>query len=362
MSSSSTGSVVINGPSAFRHPTRIYRRPLSAITHSRVSTGPGTYYRYQLPERNPGTTPGTDTGATAHGTPATLDNVSKLQDNVAYSDYTNLPNARSTMVRPLRLGQALLLLVLIIPPVADADVLDDILDRGAIRVGVAEFAPWTIRTKSGELIGFEIDVARKIAADMGVEPVFKVYEWEKIIPALQQGEIDVIAGGMAITPARALRVNFSRPLATTGISIATNTRKTKNITSLNQLNDDRVVISVVADTLASSVAETFFDRANIKVFPSSDRAETEVVEGRAHAYLATVPEVNFLAVKNTGDIDVPLAEPLMASSEGLAVKKGEQELLNFLNAWVTARRTDKWLGTARDYWFETMDWAQEVNR
>lgn len=266
------------------------------------------------------------------------------------------------MVRPLRLGQALLLLALIIPPLADADVLNDILDRGAIRVGVAEFAPWTIRTKSGELIGFEIDVARKIAADMGVEPVFKVYDWEKIIPALQQGEIDVIAGGMAITPARALRVNFSRPLATTGISIATNTRKTKNITSLNQLNDDRVIITVVEDTLASSVAETFFDRANIKVFPSSDRAEAEVVEGRAHAYLATVPEVNFLSVKNTGDIDVPLAEPLMASSEGLAVKKGEQELLNFLNAWVTARRTDKWLGTARDYWFETMDWTQEVNK
>ena len=60
------------------------------------------------------------------------------------------------MVRLKLLGQALTLLVLIFPPIADADVLDDILDRRTIRVGVAEFVPWTIKTKSGELIGFEI--------------------------------------------------------------------------------------------------------------------------------------------------------------------------------------------------------------
>ena len=81
------------------------------------------------------------------------------------------------MVRLKLLGQALSLLVLICPPLAAADVLDDILDRGTIRFGVAEFVPWTIRTKSGELIGFEIDIAKKIATDMGVKPEFTVYEW-----------------------------------------------------------------------------------------------------------------------------------------------------------------------------------------
>ena len=49
----------------------------------------------------------------------------------------------------------------------------------------------------------------------------------------------------------------------------------------------------------------------------------------------------------------------MASSEALAVKKGEQQLLNFLDAWVTARQTDKWLATTRGYWFETMDWMPD---
>jgi len=264
-------------------------------------------------------------------------------------------------VRLKILTRAVSLFVLIVPSLAGADVLEEILDRRTIRVGVAEFVPWTIKTKSGDLIGFEIDVARKIAADMGVTVKFTVYEYEELIPALQQGEIDVIAAGFAITPGRALQVNFSQPLAHSGISIATNMDKTRNINSLNELDDERVVITVVTDTLAHSVVQTFFGQANIRIHPTSDLAESDVLEGRAHAYLASVPEINFLALTNSGKVDVPLQEPLMASAEGLAVKKGEQPLLNFLNAWVVARQTDKWLGSTHDYWFKTIDWVPQAS-
>jgi polar amino acid transport system substrate-binding protein len=241
-------------------------------------------------------------------------------------------------------------------------VLSDILDRRTVRIGVAEFVPWTMKTESGELIGFEIDIANKIASDMGVTPKIVLYEFEKLIPALQQGEIDIIAGGMAITPGRALQVNFSQPLATSGVSIATNTNKTQNISSLKHLNDEKVIITVVADTFSQSVARTFFRQATFNVHPTSELAEKDILEDRAHAYVASVPEINFLALMNKGKVDVPMSEPIMASSEGLAVKKGEQELLNFLNAWVVARETDKWLGTSHDYWFETLEWLPESNR
>ncbi len=266
------------------------------------------------------------------------------------------------MARLKFLGRAVTLLVLVFPLLADADVLSDILDRRTIRIGVAEFVPWTMKTQSGELIGFEIEIAEKIASDMGVQPVITLYEFEKLIPALQQGEIDVIAGGMAITPRRALQVNFSQPLANSGISIATNTNKTQNISELRHLNAENVIITVVADTLAHSVARTFFGQANIKVYPTSDLAEKDILEDRAHAYVASVPEINFLALMNKSKVDVPMSEPIMASSEGLAVKKGEQALLNFLNSWVVARQTDKWLGTTHDYWFETIDWVPDTSK
>ncbi|MEE8234530.1 MAG: transporter substrate-binding domain-containing protein, partial [Gammaproteobacteria bacterium] len=83
-----------------------------------------------------------------------------------------------------------------------ADILDDIIERGTLRIGVSLFVPWTMEDESGHLSGYEIDVTKKLAQDMSVKPKFIVYKWEDIIPALRKGEIDIIAGGMAITPAR----------------------------------------------------------------------------------------------------------------------------------------------------------------
>ena len=261
-----------------------------------------------------------------------------------------------TGIRHFRHGFALAMFL--IGTTAAADALDEILERGTIRVGVAEFVPWTMKNDDGELSGFEIDVANKLASDMSVEAEFEVYVWEDIIPALQAGDIDIIAGGMAITPERALKVNFSRPLAESGVGLATNTRMTRNIETLEQLNSPEIVISTVTDTLAYSLAKTLFGNASINAFATKDQAEEAVLEGRAHAYLASMPEARFLTLQHSDIVDLPIGEPLIANSEALAIAKGEQELLNFLNAWVTARRSDKWLATTRDYWFGTLDWAQ----
>lgn len=256
-----------------------------------------------------------------------------------------------------RLTTAISIFALMFSTVAHAAEIEDIIDRGSIRVGIAEFVPWAMRSKSGDLIGYEVDVAEKIAADMGVKAELISYDWDKIIGALENGEIDIISSGMAITPGRALRINFSRPVATSGIGIATNTAMTDHIETLGELNKPDIIITTVAETLAESVSKTLFNEASVNVFRDKAAAEKEVIEGRAHAYLATMPEIQYLTMKNSGKVDMPVAEPLLANSEGIAVRKGDQELLNFINSWVTARTTDKWIATTRDYWFDSLEWA-----
>jgi polar amino acid transport system substrate-binding protein len=245
---------------------------------------------------------------------------------------------------------------------ASADVLDEILARGTIRVGVAEFAPWTIKTASGELIGFEIEVSKRLASDMGIKPEFKVYEWDDLIPALQKGEIDIIAAGMAITAARALQVEFTRPSSTSGVGIATNTKMTKDIKTLAGLNKSNIVIAAVTGTKSYSIADLYFDQANVKAYATPALAETEVLEGRAHVYLAGMPAVRYLALRASDTVDVPVDKPLLAHSEAIAVRKGEQGLMNFLNAWITAKQSDQWMSTTRSYWFDAMSWVSEQNQ
>src|SRR5688572_23765604 len=104
--------------------------------------------------------------------------------------------------------------------------LQDVLNTGTLRVGVTLFAPWATRGADGELMGFEVDVARQLAADMGIKAQLLAYDVDRLVPALESGEIDIIAAGLTITPERALHVNFSNPYAESGIGLATHVERT----------------------------------------------------------------------------------------------------------------------------------------
>ena len=258
--------------------------------------------------------------------------------------------------------RCLLLLAVLVSSLAQADALDDIIKRGTLRVGIAEFVPWAMPAKRGGYVGHDVDLGNKIAKDMDVRAEFNVYEWKDIIPALEAGEVDMIAGGIAITPQRALRITFTQPVALSGAGMATNTHMTRDVENLQQLNDPDIVIATVTDTFSEGVARSVFDKAEIHSHSNKDDAEKEILEGRAHAYISSLPAVQFLVMSNSDAVDLPLSEPIVGWAEALAVQKGEQELLNFLNAWITAHEADRWLDATREYWFESRDWTQEVKR
>ena len=75
---------------------------------------------------------------------------------------------------------------LVTPSVADS-VIDDVVKRGKLVVGLATFVPWAMRDKKGDLIGFEIDVSNQLAKDMGVEVELVPTAWDGINPALLAG-------------------------------------------------------------------------------------------------------------------------------------------------------------------------------
>ena len=88
-------------------------------------------------------------------------------------------------------------------------VIEEVQDHGTPRVGLGLFEPWSACNADGELIGFEIDVATRVAEDMGVEVEFARTNWSYIIPSLIAEEFDVIISGMTILPERNLKVNFT---------------------------------------------------------------------------------------------------------------------------------------------------------
>jgi polar amino acid transport system substrate-binding protein len=257
----------------------------------------------------------------------------------------------------------------LIPPfnavaTTDADqvqpgTLNSVLKNGSLRVGVSLFTPWVLKDKSGDLVGFEIDVANQLAKDLGVQLELKEFDWDAIVPALLNKEIDIIVAGMVITPQRALKVNFSQPYANSGIGLATNLALTKDFTGLGDLNRKKVKIGVVTGTVAEDVAKRLFPQATIQSFLKSEQAVQSVVKGKIHAYIEHDPMPTFLALEHPGEIDEPLSEPLLSTKAGFAVNKGDPDFINFLNAWIIARDADAWLTSAHNYWFESLQWREE---
>ena len=241
---------------------------------------------------------------------------------------------------------------------AQADLFDKVIKEGTLRVGVSLFEPWAMQQEDGKLYGYEIQVANQLAKDMGVSAEFVVVDWENIIDGLEKKEFDVIIGGMAITPERALRINFTNSYSSSGIGIVANLEKTKDIDSLGELNLSKIKIGAVSGTVSEGLAKRVFYRSTIELFTNNQDSIDAVVSGDIHALVASYPTPKFIELAHPDKVDVPLQKPLLSYETGMGVNRGEQELLNFFNAWITSKRADGWLEAKYDYWFNSLEWRE----
>lgn len=238
-------------------------------------------------------------------------------------------------------------------------VIETIKRRDAIKIGLSLFMPWTMRDVNGELIGFEIDVGRKLAEDMGVEAEFIPTAWDGIIPALISGKFDVIISGMSITPQRNLTVNFTQPYAYTGATIVANRRLTEGF-SLEDYNSPEVSFAVRRATLGAVVVVNTFPDAELLLFDDEAATMQEVLNGTAHATIASEPAPSSYARTYPDILHIPFDQLFDEQSEGFAVRKGDPDALNFFNHWIASHLRSGWLQERHDYWFKTDEWVGQV--
>lgn len=238
--------------------------------------------------------------------------------------------------------------------------IEQVLKRGVLRVGFSTFVPWAMKDKTGKIIGLEIDVARRLAKDMGVKLELVPTKWSGIIPALLTGKFDVIIGGMGIRPDRNLKVNFTIPYYYTGMSLVASRQKAKGFNSLDDFNKPGVVLAARLGTTAASAAKKYMPKAKLKLFDDESQAMQELLNGRVHAVIASAPMPAFQAIKFSKRLFLPIKGTFTKEPIGFAVRKGDVDTINFLNNWITLIRSENWMQERHDYWFTTRDWEKFV--
>jgi polar amino acid transport system substrate-binding protein len=242
----------------------------------------------------------------------------------------------------------------------EESVLEQVLKRGTLRVGMSTFVPWAMQDKTGKLIGFEIDVATRVAKDMGVKVEFVQTKWAGIIPALLTGNFDVIIGGMGITPQRNLKINFTNPYDVTGMSIVASKELAGGFKSLEDFNQPNVVIAVRLGGTPVAAAQKFMPKAQLRKFDDESQAIQELLNGRAYAVIASSPMPAFQALKYPDKLFLPIQGTFTKEPIGFALRKGDVDTLNFFNNWITVVQAEGWLAEKKHYWFETKEWEDLV--
>jgi polar amino acid transport system substrate-binding protein len=239
-------------------------------------------------------------------------------------------------------------------------VIEQVQKRGVLRVGMSTFVPWAMKDKTGNLIGFEIDVAKRLAKDTGVEVDFVPTKWSGIIPALITGKFDVIIGGMGIIPSRNLKVNFSIPYDYTGMSIVAHKTIAAGFSRLEDFNSSSVVIAARLGSTAVTAAKKYMPKATLRLFDDESQAYQELVNGKVHAVVGSAPTPEFQAIKYPNKLFIPLDKTFTREPIGFAVKKGDFDTLNYLDNWIRYVESEGWLTDRKNYWFRSKDWEKMI--
>ncbi len=240
---------------------------------------------------------------------------------------------------------------------SNADLLNAIEKRGKLRVGISEIVPWAMHDKDGMLVGFEVDVARKLARDMGVQLELHPDQFRFLIQDLLADRFDIIISGFSIEARRALLVNFSKPYDVANVTLAANTKMDQDAKTLDAFNKPRITIGVIEGMTSEDVAAITFPKASIHTYREDGRLFGDLLQGKITAAVADGPRLDILAKLYPDSITIPTIPILGTFPAAFAVRRGDMDFVNFLNTWIEARTADRWIDSHRTYWFKTTDWA-----
>ena len=222
--------------------------------------------------------------------------------------------------------------------------LDEIKKSGKIVMGTcADYPPYefhVLKDGKDEISGFDIEIAKQIASDLGVELEIKDMKFEGLLPALKAGKVDFIASGMAATEERKKSVDFSNPYYTdisTLVVSGAYKDKVKNVEDLKGLK-----LGVQKASVQEGIAKDKAKDATIKPLGKITDVMMELENGKIDAAIVTKPVAQSFAKKNKNIFLVGYDfETTADDSVSIAIDKGNEELVKSINGTIEKLESEK---------------------
>jgi len=236
---------------------------------------------------------------------------------------------------------------------AKTSVLKKVLERGTIRVGdCLSFAPFGFINKAGNPDGYDVDIAKQMASDLGVKLKMVDTSSANRIPNLLTGKVDVVICNFTENTERAKQIAFTNPYVVAGESLLV--RKSSHIGGINDLSGKTV--AAVKGSTDAQLVKSLNSHAGTQDYDTSQAAILAVRQGQADAMME---DSNFLTYQAKLDPSLTVTHDSLVPLEynGFGLVQGDPTWQGWLNQFLFELNTSgqnkhlyqKWFGAAPRY-------------
>jgi polar amino acid transport system substrate-binding protein len=267
------------------------------------------------------------------------------------------PMNRRDAVKMMGAGTALLVGGLPRPVRASGLTLQEIKASGKLRIGVeAAYVPFTFR-KDGKIIGYDIDLADILCEDLGVKPEIIDTAWTGVVPSLYAKKFDMIMTSLSYTTERMQRVGYSIPYAEASQAMLIRAGDANVLKSPADLvgkvvatklgTPSEIIARKIEDQLRASKGAGF---GEVKVFNDDPPRYLALAQGKVDAVFNTLATLSVVMKDAPGKFAI--VKGIGADNwAGLAVRKEDTELVEFLNAEIRKLKANETIYKLQEKWF-----------
>lgn len=257
----------------------------------------------------------------------------------------------------------LLITVLMLTVVQNAtaeSAMDRIIQKGELVVGITGTQPpLNVTTKDGKIIGFDADIAKLVATNMGVKVKLAAMPFAKLIPALQAGQVDIVLSSMSMTLERNLKVAFVGPYYISGKGILTKEQTISALQEADGLNRPQFKVAALQNSTSKIFVEKSAPKAQLVTTSSYDEAVEMLLQDKINALIADYPFCAFTAFRHKDKGLVAGQSKLTFEPLGIAVRE-DTLMINWLQNFMLMLEGSGQLELLNKRWFQDASWVKQL--
>jgi ABC-type amino acid transport substrate-binding protein len=226
-------------------------------------------------------------------------------------------------------------------------------EPGTLTVGAnVAYAPFEY-LEGGQPVGFSIDLANEIGDRLGLDVrIVDNPSFDALIPALQDGQYDVLISTVTITEEREEVVDFSEPYLDADQSLVVNTERTPDVSSVDDLPDDAVIGVQKNTTSARYVEENLVDQVGeVRSYDGTPEALQDLAVGRVQGVVTDIGAAAYAAETQYGGILEVVQRLETGENLGIVVRKGDEPMLRAINGALREIKEDGTMARLEEKWF-----------